>query len=74
MPDETPNDMDWATLLNARSSQQFEQAQAGMREVARLLNVHHTTLIAQGFTDEQAFDLTLQFHDAWARGIFVKSK
>jgi len=43
------------------NSQDVEQMQAGMRDLAKLLHEHFLRLVAQGFTREEALQFTLAF-------------
>ena len=48
-------------FLSLQNQHQLEQGIAGLKQLAGILGAYYTELRANGFTDDQAFALTLNF-------------
>lgn len=69
MPDENQPSMDFMSLRELRVSQMLDQARSGVREIGQLLKVHQEAMVQSGFTEQQAWQMTLQMHQVYAQKI-----
>ena len=60
------SDLDFRSL---RISQMLDQARSGVGEVGRLLKIHQEEMVRAGFTEQQAWQMTLQLHQAYSHKI-----
>lgn len=71
MSDDNRTIMDVLALQDLRTDQLFDQARSGVSGTARLLKLHQEEMVKAGFTEEQAWQLTLQMHHVYATTIMI---
>jgi hypothetical protein len=56
------NHMSYRDILDTQQVQKMDQAKSSLKDVATLLYLHFTELVAAGFKKSQAYEMTLQMH------------
>lgn len=61
--------MDLRSLLGANQAHGLDQLQSSLEEWGKVLRLHHMEMVARGFSELQAWQLTQQLHRGWVEKV-----